>query len=121
MKEIKELVNLINTVNFKGTNPGYSPIEVDRFLDEISKEIAQYKTVKETLINQNKALEDKIITLENAKNELEKNFATFKSKYRHINEEDIIDNKNSLSLIKKVNIYEEYLNSLGIDPLSLIN
>ena len=47
--------------------------------------------------------------------ETKREFQLFKNKFKNINENDFIDNRSSIELLKKVNIYAKKLSELGVD------
>lgn len=101
---------------FNAENNGYSPVEVDKFLDDI---ICDYELFAKTLENLNEIKEKnelKIASLSKKIEKLDIDFSLFKNKFKYIKEEDAIDNKNSFELLKRVNILEEFISSKGFDP-----
>lgn len=101
---------------FNAENNGYSPVEVDKFLDDI---ICDYELFAKTLENLNEIKEKnelKIASLSKKTEKLDIDFSLFKNKFKYIKEEDAIDNKNSFELLKRVNILEEFISSKGFDP-----
>lgn len=104
---------------FTASKNGYNPLEVDKFLDAITLSInALFNEIKK-LTDENQVNLDKIETLMKEKKELESKFFMFKNKYKNIKENDFIDNRSSIELLKKVNIYERKLSSLGVDVTKL--
>lgn len=112
---VEEILNK----KFQPSKIGYNPVEVDKFLDKVILTVNNLDLII-------KALNEKIVAdqvsykkLVDQYNELETRFYSFKNQYKNIKETDFIDNKNSIELLKKINIYEKKLSELGIDPTSL--
>jgi cell division initiation protein len=104
---------------FSATKNGYNPFEVDKFLDAVTLSINELFNEIKNLNELNQNLSNKIDSLNAEKQNLEEEFIIFKNKFKNIKESDFIDNKSSVELLKKVNIYEKKLASLGVDITKL--
>lgn len=116
----KKLLNYQEILNkkFKPSKNGYSPIEVDEFLDEIIELINFYDKKVEERDKNIEALKNSIQKLNQDNVDLKKELETLKKTYKNIKAEDIGKYSN-YDLIKKVNIYESKLLELGIDITDL--
>ncbi|MEG0034236.1 MAG: DivIVA domain-containing protein [Bacilli bacterium] len=112
----KELSNDILNKKFLAEKDGYSPIEVDEFLDVIITAVSQNETTYFTLLNENESYLKSIESLKKELEEVKFNFGLFKQKFKYIKENDIINNAASVDLIRRVNQLEEFLSSKGFDP-----
>lgn len=121
MEKGKENLTVEDILNkkFEPSKVGYNPIEVDKFLDKVLLTVNNLNltinALNEKILMDHKSFDELTINYK----DLETKFYAFKNKYKNIKEDDFIDNKNSIELIKKINIYERKLNELGIDPKSL--
>ena len=104
---------------FAASKNGYNPFEVDKFLDtitlsinELNRQILEVKKQKSDVENVVAQLKQEIVDIKN-------DFQLFKNKFKNINENDFIDNRSSIELLKKVNIYAKKLSELGVDVSKL--
>ena len=104
---------------FAASKNGYNPFEVDKFLDaitlsisDLNHEISALKNSKDEALKQVEELSKKL-------EETKREFQLFKNKFKNINENDFIDNRSSIELLKKVNIYAKKLSELGVDVSKL--
>ena len=115
----KEDIDILNK-KFNSSSNGYSPIEVDQFLDAVIEDINLKKTKINELLNTNYTLVQTNKDLQKQIDDISFQFKLFKSKFKNIKETDIIDNESSIELLKRVNAYECKLVEVGIDPKSLL-
>ncbi|MEG1565579.1 MAG: DivIVA domain-containing protein [Bacilli bacterium] len=112
----KELSNDILNKKFSAEKDGYSPIEVDEFLDVIITAVSQNETTYFALLNEKESYLKSIESLKKELEEVKFNFGLFKQKFKYIKENDIINNAASVDLIRRVNQLEEFISSKGFDP-----
>jgi len=108
----KDLLDKVFLPSYKG----YDPNEVDSFLDLIIKDYKIYNEELTRLQNDNLSLREEIINL---KNELKYNKIYLNSKndkFKEVSSKEGVDN---LELLKRIDIYEQKLYKLGIDPSKL--
>ena len=104
---------------FVASKNGYNPFEVDKFLDtitltinELNRQISSLKSEKDEANNKANELNKKL-------EEVNREFQLFKNKFKNIKEDDFIDNRSNIELLKKVNVYAKKLNELGVDVTKL--
>ncbi|MEG0977833.1 MAG: DivIVA domain-containing protein [Bacilli bacterium] len=112
----KELSNDILNKKFSAEKDGYSPIEVDEFLDVIITAVSQNEATYFALLNEKESYLKSIESLKKELEEVKFNFGLFKQKFKYIKENDIINNAASVDLIRRVNQLEEFISSKGFDP-----
>lgn len=105
---------------FNASKNGYNPLEVDRFLDKLVLTVHDLNGIIAKLDSDKLELSKKIRALEDKISELKTNFEIFKTKYKNIKESDFIDFSTTIEQIKKINIYETKLHSLGVDVKALV-
>ncbi|MCQ2798281.1 MAG: DivIVA domain-containing protein [Bacilli bacterium] len=132
-EEIKLTANAILDKKFTKDVKGYNPDEVDEFLDCV---ISDYKAFVEyvnkanayqaNLLEKIRLLEDENQRLANDNNKkveqmrsLEAENASWSDRLSHIGPSDHVTEEN-LEYINKINIYEEFLHSKGVNPDAVI-
>ena len=105
-------------MKFDPVKNGYSTVQVDRFLDLLDKEIEQKNSEINKLKDQNSALSNDLSNLKNANKDLENELNQLKFKYKNIDPE-AFENSTRIRDLKKIDVYEKKLNSLGIDVKDL--
>lgn len=105
-------------MKFDPVKNGYSTVQVDRFLDLLDKEIEQKNSEINKLKDQNSALSNDLSNLKNVNKDLENELNQLKFKYKNIDPE-AFENSTRIRDLKKIDVYEKKLNSLGIDVKDL--
>ena len=105
-------------MKFDPVKNGYSTVQVDRFLDLLDKEIEQKNSEINKLKDQNSALSNDLSNLKNSNKDLENELNQLKFKYKNIDPE-AFENSTRIRDLKKIDVYEKKLNSLGIDVKDL--
>ena len=104
---------------FTASKNGYNPFEVDKFLDAITRSISDLNHEISALKNSKDEALKQVEELSKKLEETKREFQLFKNKFKNINENDFIDNRSSIELLKKVNIYAKKLSELGVDVSKL--
>lgn len=114
---IKDVLSIEDILNkkFKASQNGYNPFEVDKFLDTVTLTINALNTEIKNLNQLNDESVQEIEMLKKKLDDLNTEFTLFKNKFKYIKETDFIDNRSSIDLLRKVNVYSEKLNELGVD------
>lgn len=100
---------------FSGSPRGYSPFEVDEYLDKILKD---YQLIESNVLITKKEFESqetKIKELKSKIKELEIANAKYASKLGGIKDSDKVTS-NNLDLVKRIRAYEKFLYNHGFDP-----
>ena len=104
---------------FPGVPRGYDPLLVDQFLDKI---IQDYLVIESNeLIDKQEieSLRKELADLKQKKHELEVENGKYKNRFEHIKEDDTVT-KDNMELIIKINKYEKYLFSHGINVEDIV-
>lgn len=100
---------------FPASKNGYNPFEVDKFLDTLTLSINQLNREISSLKLLKDEAEKRVEELNKKLEETKREFQLFRNKFKNIKEDDFIDNRSSIELLKKVNVYAKKLNELGVD------
>ena len=103
---------------FTGVPRGYSPIEVDSFLDSI---IADYRSVEKGLLlshKEAKEQEDKIKAIKNENENLKIQIEKYRNRFAGF-ENDTNVNSNNIDWMQRINKLEKALWKLGVDPTKI--
>lgn len=100
---------------FDGVKVGYSPIQVDRFLDLVSKDYVTFEAMLKLEKDAQNELLIQIRDLHQEKRELEVELNKYKSRFSNIKESDNVSS-NNIALLRRINALEKYLHSIGVDP-----
>lgn len=114
IKLILSSEEILNKV-FQPAPKGYSPLDVDSFLDGVIKD---YKIVEANLLLKQSdidALNKKIEELESKVKVLEIENNKYKSKVKNMMDDDTV-NFDNIDLKKRINSLELYLYKHGVDP-----
>lgn len=104
---------------FVASKNGYNPFEVDKFLDTITLTINKLNNEIATLKSQNNEANIRNEELNKKLEDIKREFQLFKNKFKNIKEDDFIDNRSNIELLKKVNVYAKKLSELGVDVTKL--
>lgn len=110
----KEILNN----KFSGVPRGYSPIEVDSFLDSI---LSDYRLVENSLLLSNKEAkeqEEKIKKLKEENESLKIDIEKYRNRFAGF-ENDTNVNSNNIDLMQRINKLEKALWKLGADPTKI--
>lgn len=100
---------------FDGVKVGYSPIQVDRFLDQVSKDYVTFEAMLNLEKDAQNELLEQIRVLHQNKRELEVELNKYKTRFSNIKDADNVSS-NNIVLLKRINALEKYLHSIGVDP-----
>ncbi len=99
---------------FHGATPGYNPLEVDTFLDQVIKD---YKIVESNYLLKKKEVDDlnaKIERLENENSALKLENEKFNQRYGNLKPTENVSQDN-MKLLKRIDALEKFLFKEGYD------